>query len=269
MKTRIISGTIGVVIFLFLILKGGALLAAAVGLLVALGTWELSRIAEAAGIRLYFPLLLVVNLLYVLTQALMLNGHAFAHGGLEGLFSVAILIFSFLLHLKQGISREVLLSILFHLFTLVYPGILFTYTLWLRAFPESYGWKLLLLAFLVIWGSDTGAYFIGSAWGKTPLAPQISPRKSVEGALGGVCTGVLAGVLCALFFKLPFFWTVGTSLLASIGGELGDLFESLLKRIAGVKDSGSFLPGHGGVLDRFDSAFFALPIVYYLAWLII
>ncbi len=269
MKTRIISGTIGSVIFLFLILKGGALLAIAVGLLVALGTWELSRIAAAAGIKLSLPLLLAVNLLYILAQALALNGRASLHCGIEGLFFVLILLFSFLLNLKAGISREGLLSILAHLFGLVYPGMLFSYTLWLRTLPEAYGWKLLFLAFLVIWGSDTGAYFIGTAWGKTPLAPQLSPRKSVEGALAGICTGVLAGVFCALFFQLPLFWTVGTSLLASIGGELGDLFESLLKRIAGVKDSGSFLPGHGGVLDRFDSALFALPIVYYLALLII
>lgn len=269
MKTRIISGTIGLVIFLFLILRGGVLLAIAVGLLVGLGTWELSRLAEATGISFHFPLMLSINLFYVLTQALTLKGDFFGHGGLGSLFIVLALMLSFLLVLNQGISREALISILSHLFTLIYPGILLTYTLLLRAFPEPYGWKLLLLAFLVIWGSDTGAYFIGSTLGKNPLAPKISPRKSIEGAIGGVLVGTIVGVLFAMMFNLPLFWSVGSSLLASMSGELGDLFESLLKRIAGVKDSGTFLPGHGGVLDRFDSAFFALPVVYYLALLII
>lgn len=132
-----------------------------------------------------------------------------------------------------------------------------------------YGAQLLPL-FMIIWLSDTGAYFAGSLWGKHKLYPSISPKKSVEGLLGGLVLATLCGGLVTLgkagtyFFhgRLSVWEGLLLGLFVAAAGVLGDLFESLLKRNANVKDSGRLIPGHGGYLDRFDSLLFALPAGY-------
>jgi phosphatidate cytidylyltransferase len=124
------------------------------------------------------------------------------------------------------------------------------------------GWLLLALA--TIWATDTGAYFAGRAWGKRKLAPRISPNKTVEGLIGGLVSGVLVAVLGAwLLLDTPAaqLGLVGlVALLTVLFSVVGDLFESLLKRHVGAKDSGSLIPGHGGVMDRLDSVLAALPV---------
>lgn len=115
----------------------------------------------------------------------------------------------------------------------------------------------------MVWAADSGAYFSGRLFGKHKLAPQISPNKTVEGLLGGILTGLavaagfglLNGVTMAQFPSLLL-----VSFVAILASVIGDLFESLLKRHAGIKDSGSMIPGHGGVLDRIDSTLAALPV---------
>ena len=113
------------------------------------------------------------------------------------------------------------------------------------------------------WINDTGAYLVGSKFGKTPLFPRISPKKTWEGTIGGVVFCILSGFLIHRVFgvlNLTDWMVVGG--IASVFGTLGDLIESMLKRSVGVKDSGSFLPGHGGFLDRFDSFIFEIPFVF-------
>lgn len=121
----------------------------------------------------------------------------------------------------------------------------------------------LLVALLVVWGADSGAYFAGRKFGKRKLAPVISPNKTVEGMVGGLATGVLVALLFAplagaSMAELPLVALV--ALVTAVFSVFGDLFESLLKRHAGAKDSGTLLPGHGGVLDRVDSILAALPV---------
>lgn len=271
MKIRILAGVIGGLLFLFLILQGGIWLSIAVACLSILATREMCQILTDAGLEVRLPLVLLFNLIMTIGYPLarLQGSPPLGTGGLYGLYFLALLIISFLVNVGKGVTRTGLIAIVAHLFVLFYPGLLFLYILLIRSLPLAYGWQCLIFAFAVIWGTDSGAYFIGSASGKKPLAPALSPNKTVEGALGGLVVGTLAGVLFGLFFKLPLFWSIGTGLLASMAGQTGDLFESFLKRTAGLKDSGVFLPGHGGVLDRFDSALFALPVVYYLALLII
>lgn len=128
------------------------------------------------------------------------------------------------------------------------------------------GWRatLLLLGTVVI--SDSAQYYTGRAYGKRPLAPAISPKKTVEGALGGVVFGILfmtlAGVLVFPYLGIPARAILGAVVV--VLGILGDLFESRLKRAAGVKDSSDLIPGHGGVLDRIDALLFAIPAFYYM-----
>ncbi|MDO4708219.1 MAG: phosphatidate cytidylyltransferase [Pseudomonadota bacterium] len=127
--------------------------------------------------------------------------------------------------------------------------------------PRNHLWLLTALA--IIWMADSGAYFAGRRFGRRKLAPVISPNKTVEGLLGGLIAAVLAGVVFGLFAgitpeQLP--WLALAALLTALASVVGDLFESLLKRQAGVKDSGALIPGHGGVLDRIDSVLAALPV---------
>jgi phosphatidate cytidylyltransferase len=124
--------------------------------------------------------------------------------------------------------------------------------------------ELVLLLFGIIWVGDSAAYYAGSAFGKHPLAPKISPKKTVEGGIAGLVASMLAGAIGGVWF-LGEPW-LSITLIAgatAIMGQLGDLAESALKRSAAVKDSSSILPGHGGILDRLDSLFFAAPVFYW------
>ena len=132
----------------------------------------------------------------------------------------------------------------------------------------GFGPELLLTICVVVWAGDIGAFFVGRAWGRNRLAPTISPGKTIEGALGGVALSVVAGVACAKWFGLPLASIILFALTvvgAGFVGVLADLLESIIKRRAGKKDSGSLLPGHGGVLDRIDSLLGVIP-VFAAAW---
>ncbi|MBP1595035.1 MAG: CDP-diglyceride synthetase [Acidobacteria bacterium] len=123
-------------------------------------------------------------------------------------------------------------------------------------------WMLVLLA--VIWAGDTAALFVGRAFGRTPFASKLSPKKTYEGAVGGLLAGLLVAMLLRhfLFPDLPPGHVAAASVVAGIFGQLGDLAESLFKRAAEVKESSNLIPGHGGVLDRIDSLLFAFPVLY-------
>lgn len=124
-----------------------------------------------------------------------------------------------------------------------------------------YGGWLLLLMFVVIWGADVGAYFFGKAMGKRKLAPVVSPNKTWEGAIGGLVTATLLSTIAAYFIGLSFSlsWFVVLAIILVVVSVVGDLFESMLKRQAGIKDSSQILPGHGGLLDRLDSTLSVAP----------
>lgn len=157
--------------------------------------------------------------------------------------------------------KDSLLGIAATVSGLIYASVLGGYLILVRNLDNGLNYIYILL--IIIWGSDSGAYFIGRKWGKNKLSPAISPNKSIEGAIGGV----LAGILGASFwwfrgeFSILHCLIFGT--LISLAGITGDLFESLIKRTAGIKDSGNLFPGHGGILDRIDSLLFAAPVWYY------
>ncbi|MDD2558749.1 MAG: phosphatidate cytidylyltransferase [Desulfuromonadaceae bacterium] len=144
----------------------------------------------------------------------------------------------------------------------IYIPMLLSYMVLLHALPE--GHKLVFLVFLMTMLCDSCAYFVGTRWGKHRLYPAVSPKKSVEGAVGGVGGAVLAVVGSMWLFmpELSLVVGVGLGVLVGIFAQIGDLFESLLKRSAQIKDSGHLFPGHGGMLDRLDSLLFSFPVAY-------
>ena len=133
----------------------------------------------------------------------------------------------------------------------------------LAEFEQGRFWLLFLL--VVIWSNDTFAYFIGRKFGRHKLAPVISPKKTVEGAIGGILGGAAVGLVFVHFIALASapVETVAITIVIGLVAMAGDLAESLIKRAANVKDSGTIIPGHGGVLDRIDSLIFTVPLLYY------
>jgi phosphatidate cytidylyltransferase len=160
-------------------------------------------------------------------------------------------------------------------FGVIYAGWFPAHIVWLHGYP-TIGPGLLMILMIVLTLSDSGAYFVGSVMGRHKLAPKVSPNKTWEGAVGGV---VMAGIGLMILAKLQehFHWTafpewspmfyVMLAIALSVVGQIGDLFESMLKRDAGIKDSGDFFPGHGGVLDRCDGYLLAGPVLYYITFL--
>lgn len=160
---------------------------------------------------------------------------------------------------KVNLDRVALLFI-----GMVYIGFGFGHMISIRAM--DHGLFLTFLLFASIWASDIGAYFTGMLFGRTPLWPAISPKKTVEGSVGGLVLAVLTAVCFSLFApdRLLLADAIMVGAASAIFGQLGDLIQSAYKRIRGVKDSGTILPGHGGVLDRCDSWIIVFPAVHYL-----
>jgi phosphatidate cytidylyltransferase len=132
--------------------------------------------------------------------------------------------------------------------------------------PDTAGWIVLLFGYSLVWTCDTSAYFIGKRFGVRKLIPSISPGKTVAGALGGLVLTVAVALLYRSLFlgMLPLSLTLVIGVTSAVLAQAGDIFESALKRKAGVKDSSRLIPGHGGILDRFDGMLFALPAIYYI-----
>lgn len=152
----------------------------------------------------------------------------------------------------------------YNFFAPIYTVVLFSHLYLIRGLEKGVEWAF--LTFILVWATDTFAYLIGRAMGRHLLAPQVSPKKTVEGAAGGLLFCVLSGLIAwKVIGGLPWTSFLGLSLLVGISGQIGDLFESALKRSVNIKDSGNLIPGHGGILDRFDSLLFVIPIVYYWA----
>lgn len=175
---------------------------------------------------------------------------------------VGLVFLSELFRLKENSFSNILHTILPTLY-IASPFALFVISNQFSS-TDGYNAHFILCFFYCLWANDTGAYLSGRAFGKTKLFPQISPNKTWEGTIGGAILSITIGYVSSIFFKEYDATTwITISVLVVIFGSLGDLVESMLKRNFNVKDSGSILPGHGGVLDRFDGLLIAAPFVYF------
>ncbi|HHP7231355.1 MAG TPA: phosphatidate cytidylyltransferase [Xenococcaceae cyanobacterium] len=282
---RIISAIIAIALALGMIILGGWYFAVGIGILIFLAQIEYFRLVRAKGIEPAAKTTMVVSQLLLISSTVTPNitDAMFCLGG-------TIICFYLLFQPKMATIADISSSIL----GLFYCGYLPTYWVRLRVglpdaltmsnlpldgyWPTSWlDWRsfppALIVTFLVmacIWAADIGAYTMGKTFGRTKLSA-ISPKKTVEGAVFGVMGSLIVAEIGTWYFNFPA-WQLSGIILGSLIGVtslLGDLTESMMKRDAGVKDSGQLIPGHGGILDRTDSYVFTAPLVYYFVTLLL
>lgn len=257
---RLISGIILVAIMLALFIVGGDVLWLGMIFVSVAGIYELNRVFGIQDKLLGFAAYLAVAVWYVdLRTPFLPDDMLFVSGYL--ILLLAIYVFSY----PKYRTKQVLAAF----FGFFYVALLLSYVYRTRELPG--GVYLVWLILLCSWGSDTCAYCVGVLFGKHKMAPVLSPKKSVEGAIGGVVGAMLlTGIYGAVFAKQLGIGTDGIVVLAAVSGAgalvsmVGDLAASAIKRNYEIKDYGTLIPGHGGILDRFDSVIITAPLVYYL-----
>lgn len=274
---RVASGFVFVPILIWCARTGGAAWLFLIVSIIVIGLWEFYRIMEAKGIEPSKKL--------GISAALVLSTLIYWGGPTHflGLFLAAYVVTITLRELFRSVEKYPIYDIATTSFGVLYVGWLGLHMLLLRELPRelaldyALGGHLALYAFFMTWSCDTGAYAVGLSIGKHRLFPRVSPKKSVEGAVGGLLAATGAGVLGPFWFVkdaagqplLTLEQGLLLGLLVGVSGQLGDLVESLFKRDAHVKDTSDTIPGHGGVLDRFDSLLFTAPVTYYFLTLVV
>lgn len=263
MFTRIVSGVIGIAVAAWLVHLGGVPFLITVMALTAIGLLEFYRMVAKKGIRPFRVVgilagLIIVGMAYfssmTLTTVTMI---------IPALVLALFLVFSIQLH-KFG-TEDAIRNVGITFFGIFYVAGLMAHFVLLRNIdnPILPGEFAIWLALICTWSTDSCAYFVGRSMGKRPLAPKISPKKTIAGFLGGLVGGSLAGFIYSIVIQFDPVKAAIIGLGIAFVGQIGDLFESALKRDAGVKDSGNLIPGHGGALDRFDSTMFTIPLTFY------
>jgi len=234
----------------------------ALALVAALALYEFLELGRHKGYRL--PMVLCILLMLFIFAAFILEPISVE----MGVFATLLLIPASYVF-GRGVLEEALPSSAIAVMATLYVGMLGGSLIRLhKDFPV--GWKLVFFLLVVVWIGDAGAYYVGKNFGKHRLSPRISPKKSVEGLIGGCITAIAAaiGIHFWFFREMPLHHAAIAGIILSVCGVVGDLAESMWKRSAAVKDSGTLIPGHGGFLDRFDSIFFTAPILY-VYWVLI
>ena len=264
LKERILSAAVFAPALLGVLWIGGNALKISMLVLALLMSWEFFRMC---GARITGPQR-ILGYFLTLTVAGFLLGWNFGVAMIVLLPLAVLGLMVVALWGEQNFSERLISMGLLSL-GVGYAGGLIVFLALLRDWPE-HGLAFGLCALFCTWGADTGAYFCGRAFGKTKLAPMVSPNKTIEGAIGGVITAVLVALFVwkAFALTIPLIWMVSIGVVAGVLGVLGDLCESLLKRATDTKDSSQLIPGHGGVLDRFDGVMFVAPSVYCLLVLV-
>ncbi|MHB1126591.1 MAG: phosphatidate cytidylyltransferase [Bacillota bacterium] len=250
LKNRILTALVGIPILMLVVYLGGITFALTVTLLSILGLREFFRLIRHMDMEPQAMLGFAGGLFLLLSAY---SGINIPHGEV-----VALIMIGFLLS-AVFIPQWSLTGSAVTLMAVLYIG-LFRYLILLREMPR--GFELVIALFILNWATDIGAYFTGRVFGRHLMAPRLSPKKTIEGAMGGILTSIAASLVMA-WAGVQIPQLIILALLISVSGQLGDLVESAFKRAAGVKDAGRMLPGHGGVLDRFDSLLISLPLVYY------
>ncbi|MGH7481487.1 MAG: phosphatidate cytidylyltransferase [Longimicrobiales bacterium] len=285
---RLLVAAVGIPVGLVVIYLGGWVLGITLGAIAALAAAEFYGLAAARDVHPFSALGAAAAAVAVLIAVV----HSSPTSATPLLYSLLLVLFLAVAGgsiWARGAERQPLNAAAATVGGTLYTGGTLCFGLFLRhlelapvilsesgASSAMIGSALLIFPVSLSWLNDTFAYFGGRAWGRRKLMPSVSPGKTVEGSLAGLIGAVACGMLYAAFVfeawlgvPVPVVAGALAGALIAAAAQVGDLAESLLKRAAGVKDSGKLLPGHGGVLDRFDSLFFTLPIAYWFLWLIL
>lgn len=261
MKQRIITGVIAAALFIPFVIYGNIPFSVLVCVIAAVGFYEILRMKNIAMFSVPGLVGLLAMLMLVIPDAwadavLAIIGY---DSRLTVLYGLAALLLIYTVVVKNKMTFD---GVGFILLGALYVGLGFHYLIETRAA----GLVFVVYCLLVVWTTDSGAYFVGRKFGKNKLWPEISPKKTVEGFVGGIVIAVIFAVAMQLItpFMSSMLTLVVVTIIASIVGQMGDLVESAIKRHYDVKDSGTILPGHGGILDRFDSLLFVLPLLHFL-----
>ena len=266
MLTRIITGLIGIPIMVACVYFGGIPFLALILILAFVAINEFYKMMQqkdfhpAFWVGNFFTLFFIIFAYYALKRS-----WEPAHSAIFTGAALATMIAT--LFLKER-PKESIVDIAVTLLGMVYIGWFFSYFLFLRAMTDRGGYLLFLMA--TVWALDTIAYFVGKLFGRHRLFPKVSPNKTVEGAIAGFIFCVIAAAVFGYYAGFDMMHSIILGAIIGVVAQLSDLVESLIKRDAGVKDSSTLLPGHGGVLDRIDSFIFTAPVVYYyLVWVVL
>lgn len=253
---RVVTAALGIpAIFLIFYFAGWPLIIAS-SLVIIVGLFEFYRLAGFMGLKPLTGWGYIIGLSCPLFGIYLWHGHYFSHAlWLIIVFSLAHFILSF--------PNWNLNDLGVTYFGAFYVGGLFSYLIRVRETVPD-GWIWVLLIFLLTWANDTAAYFIGSQLGKHRLCSKLSPKKSIEGFIGGLLFTIVIALMFGHLASANHYiaWAFLGCLAATVG-TIGDLLESALKRLGQAKDSGTLIPGHGGILDRLDSLLLVAPLVYY------
>ena len=257
MKTRIITGVVAAALFIPFVIYGELACTLLVYVIAAVGIYEILRMKKIVIYSL--PGIFSVFATFVMLMPNEWEQQVLewtTYSKLELLFITAILLLIYSVLVKNRFTFD---DVAFVILSTLYVGIGFYYLIATRDAGLAY----IIFALLVVWTTDSGAYFTGRRLGKNKLWPEISPNKTIEGFVGGIVIAVIAVIIMQLISPFDVSWgiLILIAIVSSIFGQMGDLVESAIKRHYDVKDSGNILPGHGGILDRFDSLLFVLPLL--------
>lgn len=261
MKQRIITAIIAAALFIPFVLYGKVPFTLLVVAMAVVGFYEILKMKRISlfsipgGIGLLSLVLLVIPNKWQV-EVVQAVGYP---STLMVVYGLMILLLIYVVIVKNKVTFDEIGFILLGSF---YVGLGFHFLIETR----SAGIEWIVYCLLVVWTTDSGAYFVGRKFGKHKLWPEISPKKTIEGFVGGIVIAVIFAVGMQLIYPFMngFVSLILITIVASVIGQMGDLVESAIKRHYGVKDSGNILPGHGGILDRFDSLLFVVPLLHFL-----
>ena len=270
MRERLLVGFIGIPVLVGAIWDGFPYFTLLIGVSALCGLWEFYKLTTSIGVRVFAPLGILWTVLFVA------NGQLTAQEGNFTLFLIGgLLLTTFVsasIHSRFS-HGSIWLNWLFTAAGPLYVGLLLSHALMLREGGNGLynGRDWLIYATFVTFATDSGALFFGTAIGRHRLVPTISPGKTWEGAIAGLICAIVASILLVqvLTLQVSIWHQILFGLLLGVAAQVGDLVESNLKRLAGVKDTSSLIPGHGGILDRIDSLVVTIPVTYYVLAIII